>query len=713
MADVYTISTKIEMINRISPVLGQLVKELVHLEGKIGNIGKSFEAMGLKAQVVLGGGTAAAGIGIIGGLVKATEHASKLLHVQNQLAISGISIAEQAQATAKALELQQKYGVKYAEALSDIREIRFPLGSMEHALAFAEPLEQMRVVLNAFKEGTGDKAKESLYAAARGGELRGLKTNEDFRNLFDAETKAIIATGGKLTPEGFLAAAQYGRVATQGWSPEFVEKWLPTLIQEQRGMQAGTGLMSLFRNIAQGHTPLGSVQALDEYGLLTDPSKLIMNKKGEVKGFHYGAVEQSDLLVKDPYKWAQEVLAPALRKKFGDDISPSNPKVIGALGDLISQRTAAQSAAIMTLQPQRFEKDAALIGQTMGLGAADILVKRDPYAAMNRFTAAWDALLTKLGGPLVDPSIKALNGLADAINKMSGIEHITGLARSLTELGAASLVGGLAAMVAGPAGGLIAALVVALGALAVLNWGEITAGFDKIKEAITGFWDWLKEAGAGMLKWITSLGGLLKTSLSNGGIGGGGGLINASYGDGSGASIGGSPHGSYLQYANMIKQYGGDEAENLMKIYRVEGPQGYAHGDSGMSYGPFQVYTGGGIGNQMLRAGINVRDPGSVRAQIEWMKNYGHRTGGYSQEIWHGLRDKHIGSLRSGSRVSPYRAGRGQQEVHVHSPVYLDGKMIASNTVTHILKSSEHSRQSAYFDGYHSFAGADRQTATA
>jgi hypothetical protein len=50
---------------------------------------------------------------------------------------------------------------------------------------------------------------------------------------------------------------------------------------------------------------------------------------------------------------------------------------------------------------------------------------------------------------------------------------------------------------------------------------------------------------------------------------------------------------------------------------------------------------------------------------------------------------------------------------YIHLDNYLDGAKVASNTVTHILKSTEHSRGAAYFDGWHSFSGADRQIATA
>ena len=44
----------------------------------------------------------------------------------------------------------------------------------------------------------------------------------------------------------------------------------------------------------------------------------------------------------------------------------------------------------------------------------------------------------------------------------------------------------------------------------------------------------------------------------------------------------------------------------------------------------------GDYANQMLAAGIDVRDKSTVRAQIEWMRKYGHAHDGYSSDTWHG-----------------------------------------------------------------------------
>ena len=45
--------------------------------------------------------------------------------------------------------------------------------------------------------------------------------------------------------------------------------------------------------------------------------------------------------------------------------------------------------------------------------------------------------------------------------------------------------------------------------------------------------------------------------------------------------------------------------------------------------------------------GLDARDPSTVRQQIEWMREYGHKHGGYSSNIWHGLRNSGIGSITS------------------------------------------------------------------
>lgn len=82
-------------------------------------------------------------------------------------------------------------------------------------------------------------------------------------------------------------------------------------------------------------------------------------------------------------------------------------------------------------------------------------------------------------------------------------------------------------------------------------------------------------------------------------------------------------------------------------IVRSEGgydPNGrgwIAGGDAGMSWGPFQDYFGGGLGNSMLRDGIDAHDREQWRENVAW--NIGYIANHYNlaslQSQWHGVRD--------------------------------------------------------------------------
>jgi len=102
----------------------------------------------------------------------------------------------------------------------------------------------------------------------------------------------------------------------------------------------------------------------------------------------------------------------------------------------------------------------------------------------------------------------------------------------------------------------------------------------------------------------------------------------------------------------IIKQIGGGQTRQLLKIYRAEGFNCYI-GNHGSSFGPFQLHYGGrhniGAGNRSAgmgdvftrQTGLNARDPHTVPAQIRFMRRWGLAHGGFSSSIWHGLYRRH------------------------------------------------------------------------
>ena len=415
--DVWKIGVRLSLENKVSSGLALIAGEMLGLKGKADDVQKAFTSwnLALNATVAI-----VAGRQLIDGMVTLVDHGRELVHVQEQLGSAGVKQIEVAEATAEAWKVASQYGLKVSDVLADIKEARLVFGSTEHAIDFIEPLERMRVVLNAVSEGTGTSAAGAVYAMARAGELKGLQNPHDFLSYFDQMTKVVSASGGKVSPQNFVMATQYGGLASTGWDERFYTKIFPTMIQEMGASQAGTAMASLFGTLVQGKVTKRSLGLMSDLGLIEDPSKIIYNKLGDPSGMLPGAIAGPGLAVHNGYDWAQQILKPAVEKHLGRAITGADDqKAIELLGGMFGNKKAAQAIATLLFQSNRIEKDAGLIGEAKGLDAADGLLKHDPNTAMNNFKNSWDNLLTALGSPLVAPAVAGMNRIADAIKNMT------------------------------------------------------------------------------------------------------------------------------------------------------------------------------------------------------------------------------------------------------------------------------------------------------
>jgi len=203
MSDVYSIGMKIALTNGVSSVLAVIAADMLKIEGYQKRLSDGFSGM---EKALLGMGSILGGAAILGGLAAFAKHGDELVHVKQQLLAADVKGLELAQATSKAWEVSQRYGLGVANVLRDIKEARMVFGSTEHAINFIDPLEKMRVVLNSVSEGSGNKLRDSVYEMARAGELKGLQTPEQFVSYFDQMTKAITASGGKVDPKAGCAS---------------------------------------------------------------------------------------------------------------------------------------------------------------------------------------------------------------------------------------------------------------------------------------------------------------------------------------------------------------------------------------------------------------------------------------------------------------------------------------------------------------------------
>lgn len=764
MTQVYEVFTKLSMVNGVSPVLAVLSKEILSLEGSINRLQAAFNNLN-RTSLAIGGGLALfGGTAALSGMAKMVEHGEKLVHVKQQLMAADVKGAELAEATARSWELSRRYGLGVAEVLKDIKESRMVFGTTEHAIGFIDPLERMRVVLNSVTEGSGNRAKESVYEMARAGELKGLQTPQQFVSYFDQMTKAITATGGKVDPKAYAQATQYGRLASQGWDEEFYTRYLPSMIQEMRPSGAGTALMSLFGTGVQGKVSKRALSAMIAMGLIGDMSKIERNAHGDPVGFHPGALIGTDALTHNPFKWAQNYLGPLLQKKFGDNVSASNPEVVGALGEMFGNRMSAQAIAILALQGKRLTKDANLIGEAHGLGYADNLLRNDPTAVMNKFKSAFENLLTAFTEPMVAPKLKMMNALANGMNKLAAWavanpasvellgKALVGVAAGLAALGATALVAALAPLIGG--GGLLLGLATGLSAFAALHWPEMVTYTKSFAAALAPFFTFawkaaivglqglidliktlpaiLSEVGAAigrLFEWlknaVSSAGSWLGGMFSRTGFGGGGGGVSFN-----GANV---VRASTDPVANAAGMLGAHEQVNNADV------QEYLR-TGGVGMNPAKTaWCAAFVNASLAKAGVKGTGSASALSFLRWgsavngdahrgdifVKAYGGGhghvgmlTGRFQNgmaEMISGNHGNRVGTswenLRGGflrRAFTPPSRGAGAHEQIV---LNVDGETLGRVASKYIARHHQHTRQAPYFNGRGMFASNDVQFA--
>ncbi|MFG1388804.1 phage tail tape measure protein [Xanthobacter versatilis] len=488
--DAYKIGVSIALSNGVSPVLGIISKDLLGVHQHVKDVEGGFKRWG---TAVAGVAAIMGGSALLAAMGKLVEHGRELVHVQEQMRAAGMSQVEIAEATSKAWENTAKVqSVGVTRNLEMIKELRGVFGDSKHAEEFALDFAKAQAVIDAVTHG---RNKDQVFEAAKGIELRGNAFDpEKFRHEIDMMTKATTAYGGKVTPNDFFQFVKYTRGASFAYSDDFMWKVAPALMQEMGAMQAGTALKSMDQAIVGGKLSQKSATAMQGYGLL-DPSKIIWNKVGSIKGILPGGIAGSDQFIHDPYEWIQKTLGPAL-KKHGVNVDDKQ-QIRTALSAIFGNRTAEQIAGILSTQGPRIDKEKNLVTQAHGLSSYDDLAAKDPNTVIKGFREQWENLLTALGSPLVEPAMKALKGLTEAVSGMAQFaaanpETIKNIGLAIAAISAALIGAGIfavgaaafSALAAAPVAAAIGAVVAVVGGLAALNWKGITSALTGAASAI-------------------------------------------------------------------------------------------------------------------------------------------------------------------------------------------------------------------------------------
>jgi hypothetical protein len=480
----------------MSPVLAIISRDLLGVHAKVGDIERDMRRWALAAGGAAGilGGTA-----IAAGLVKLAEHGSEVNHQLELMKLQGMEVAEVHQSMAAAMATSGNVLTSvYSENLKHVRELRYAFGDTPDAVKYLEAVTKANAALNAVKGGGQDQVWELVKSL----EQKGLTAKPDeFMSYIAQMTKAIVASGGRVTPGQFFSTFKYGRTAMLGWDETFITQFLPRLIQSMSGGGAGGGsgsggpgnaLMSAFAKVVQGQMPKTAAEEFARMGLAPGG---IAHIKGSSQTQITGGIKGADLFQANPYAWVQQVLMPALAQH---GITEQN-RIIEEISRMFPVRTASQIITEMGLQGRfklgdqsPFEKDARLQREAFDERMSyDEMIKNDWQTMMLGFHAQWETLQQVVGQPLTAPgggAVQALASITLLLNAMSTWagahpESMRAIIDVVVALGASLFIAGLVALGAAIAplvgvGAILVGMAAGFAALAALNWGTIGKMFE-------------------------------------------------------------------------------------------------------------------------------------------------------------------------------------------------------------------------------------------
>ncbi len=533
MINAYTIGVHLALSTNASSAISALTKQMLGLHNTTSNITSGFNRMKVAVAGMAG---VTIGATMLGGLYELSKAGEKYTHQLVEMRLQGFSFMEQQDAIRQAnLTASAVLTTTPTENLQAIRELRGALNSAgaSPAAATQEAIEHLSAVQRAqavMTSALGSDRHSDVFEMVKALEDIGATKDPDrFERLLDGFTRSSITFGGRLTGKDFFQTLKYTRGAGAGYSDEFIQYYLPTLMQELKagngsgaGGGAGNPLASLFQTVVGGNISNKSEAEWERMGLI-DPRKVLRTSTGAVKGILPGGFYGSKTAVQNPYFYIRDVLLPALIKHGA---GPDHPELMREiLAHLFTNRVSQQMAGLL-LQTSKMEGDRKLTEAAMHMmPAAALATRTDPVLARKAMAAQFDRVETNLGKAMTPTTTEAIFQIARGLSYVAEtIEaHPTATKAILTivaALGALLVVAGTVAIgmaALATLGGLgivsvaagITALSVALGYLAtrsptlqaVNDWGNRVFSASTFK-AIN---DWGNRTWATITGWVRDL----------------------------------------------------------------------------------------------------------------------------------------------------------------------------------------------------------------
>lgn len=493
----------------ISTQFGLLGKEADKFQKKLENI---------KRFALVGAGLGAGGWIGLSMMSKALKPAEEYAHQLNIMNMAGMKHQEIAEAVSQAWKttntVMTSTVVGNLKTFMDLRNI---FGHTGEAIQYLPELARIQAVLKSSSEsGVSQSADTLAYSLAKALDIRGAVNNPaQFNEQAEMMAKVIVATQGRVLPQDYQMLFKYGRQGVPGLSNQFLYQELPTLMQEMKGSGGGgssggfgTSIASFYKFFVQGIMTKAAMQGMISLGLIDKNASLRTSTIGTqlMQGHH---VKDVTLAQSDPFQYVQNVLLPAIRKKYGENLTKNQLSL--AIGD--AMRGASQTAIFGVLQyalkSQQIYRDENLIKMAKNpTDAYNMALSNDPALVNSALSAQWENLKTAfmMGVvPVLLPTIiniaKAFNFLAEEMRRHPRIAKA--LALGFSSLFTSMVAVGSILLIGAGGKGLITAFSILRIAIAPLGLilGGVAAALVAIGVAgyeIYKHWGWIRtELGVG------------------------------------------------------------------------------------------------------------------------------------------------------------------------------------------------------------------------
>lgn len=311
--------------------------------------------------------------------------------------LAGMTPQENDAAGQRARRLSTAYpSVDQAQILERYRNLRSFGGSAEAASAMIDDHIKGLVVLQSIKGR--DQAMSEMPQFLRGLDILGRNESpKAVSRLLNAYLKGL-AIDSDLNMREFAMMARYSKSAGATLSEEFLGAIAPTFMQDIGGARFGT--------------MLGSMVAQTTGGRASKSAKAYQTKVGLRGG--KGDMVDADLLLSNPYDWAQKYIPDAMRKVKMDPGKESD--VVKFMSKLFSNQLVADFFNKLITQADQAERNRRLYGSARGLDAADDLKNKDPFVALEGFFASVRNLAAVATSPQMESAAATLNRFAETLN---------------------------------------------------------------------------------------------------------------------------------------------------------------------------------------------------------------------------------------------------------------------------------------------------------